>query len=237
MIDVAIITVQRQEAYIHTTISNLKKTGFFDDHKAPVRLHVGSSVTSGLRRYKGDRRFTVECVGSGDEQHMSRLKLWQRQGMNYSRCLRGMKGDESILLLEDDLDFADGWYGWMLDAIKEIRKTYRKWILTLCCFSYEPKRRYDRGARWFPNAAPWWCGGACGIVYPADLAREFSSYLYDHLVTKDELPTDLLIHRWAKETGVQFCATAPSIIQHIGAVSTGLGGGGRTSSSFVKSPV
>ena len=234
MIDVAIITVPRVKMYVHQTILNLEKSGFFGDYKTSVRLHVGTPVTSYLRQYKGDRRSSIESVSMGDAQAMSNKKLWQRQGMNYSRCLLGMRGDEEILILEDDLDFADGWYGWMLDSIKEIRKQYRRWILTLCCFTGEPKRRYDLGEKWFPKGGQWWGGGACGIVYPADLAQEFSSYVYEHLVVRDEYPSDILIHQWAKETGVQFCATAPSIIQHTGMVSTGLGGGGRASPSFVK---
>lgn len=234
MIDVSMITVPRSGMYVHRTISNLEASGFFRDHGGPLRIHVGSSVVDHVRRYASDRRFKVERVGLGDERVMSQKKIWQRQGLNYVRCLQGAPDGSMALALEDDLDFSVGWYGWMKGAASEISRQFKRWILTLICFSDEPSRRHAAGHKWLPDGAERWCGGACAILYSAGLAREFASYVHLYLVVKDEWPTDLLLHRWARETGVQFCATAPSIVQHIGEVSTGLGGGGRKSPSFVK---
>lgn len=234
MIDVAIITVPRKITYIHSTIESLFSSGC-GELKSKIRLHVGSAGAGYLSRYKSDIRFRLQRLDPGDLLRLGRLKLWQCQGLNYLRCLQAAPTSRATIVLEDDIVFSKGWYQWTLSAINQIEKIYDRWMLTLCCFSGEAVKRYEEGARWFPDGAPWWCGGACGIVYPSNLIEELASYIEEHLVVGDELPTDLLIHRWAKEKEVQFCATAPSLIQHVGEVSTGLGGGGRRSPSFVES--
>jgi len=237
------ITVKREGDYIHSTLESLSHSGFFEAHSTlPMTLYVSAVDASYLSRYGPQPdRYRILPLTSEEAENaaLSTLSAHAKHGLNYLRALRNGLTDErseGVLVLEDDLTFASGWYPWLKKAIAEIRSSYgERWVLTLCDFTNKSLNAFKNGKTWSVAGSPGCFGaGSLAIVFTKNMATEFSQYLADRCLNRIELPTDLLLDRWAFEKGIAYCSVAPSIVQHTGKISTGCGGSGRTSASFVE---
>lgn len=242
-ISCSMITVKREGDYIHGTLESLSRSGFFDTHVAlPLTLFVSAQDSDYLSQYRMQPdRYRIEplTTAEAEEAALSTLTPQKKHGLNYLRALRnGLTDDHSqgVLILEDDLAFAQGWYAWLQRAVAGIRAQFgTRWVLTLCDFTNNALHNFRSGKTWSLASFREYCGaGSLAVLFTKEAASEFRGYLAERSLDRYELPTDLLLDKWTLERGVPYCATAPSLVQHMGMVSTGCGGDGRKSPSFIE---
>ncbi len=234
-IQFAIITFPRTPQYLHRMINSLRETGFFDDaENLPLRLVCSAAwgaVSSELDEYRNNPEFLVEEVAPEDVRTFQ-LEDEQKENapaqrdlcLNHRRALLGfLKSDaDYVVVLEDDIRVARGWLPRLRETISEVQATHpSRWIMTLCVIQSEDPLWYAmRGKRWFYDTRlPYY--GTQAIVYPRMVAIEFEFVIHQQCVNRYKYAIDLLVGIWAFLNNCRIVATAPSLIQHIGEVSTG----------------
>lgn len=237
-IAVRISTCKRSPTYVHQTLATLLSDP--QAHRSHgIRLVVDGTDDSYLRDYKHLSHLV------GIDTHSAREQA-QRRGKgphfgcayNFYRALRSSRGAEAgVVVFEDDVILRGDWTGLLVDAVNELHAAGgRRYILSLNTrgktFATIPSFR--RG-RWYASfGGPFY--GTQGIFVPATyldlLLAELEGYLARH-GQRGWQPLDL----WLGEAGqalwrdrgscptTGIYATAADLCEHIGEISTGLGGG------------
>ena len=213
-VDVAVsfVTVARPEDYVHTTLESFGRT-------LPATLMVGASDATYLDRYRGEPglrivRPTAEEFSSWADRHVGHRASW-----NFWRALVDARDCARLLLCEDDILFARGWLDFLARVIRDIERTQSDYILSLywpgamaeangsCVVALDPDTYYSHQA----------------VLYAGRARAGFADYLLRHGVQSWERAQDLNLARFAREAEIPMYATCPSLVQHIGRVTTGQG--------------
>lgn len=218
MMQLAISTVDRQPNYIGDSLASLARSG------AQVDLRI---VVCGA-----DAAF---LGAPWIERHAARIELlsseefiWQKKWQPPHRqivltLVRALTGDGDVVLCQDDVEFAPDWQSQLRAAVQQLsaRTADGRFLLTL--FSTRPPSAttgpvlYD--ARLF--------FGMVAMFVPACVRAD----LRDYVRAEDrDAPDDMLVKRFCLSGGAVLYDLQPSVVQHIGLVSS-LGG-----SSPIRSP-
>jgi hypothetical protein len=205
---ISFIVAPREPAYIHQTIASM----YLSDpsaSRAQIRLYLDADNDSFLKAYEHNQNPKVLIAPKeqrGIEHHLLRLTLAQ------SRALSEAGNEEHFVVAEDDLLFLDGWTSRLQAAVAAARRTSGEaFILS----GYSPMMMVgDTIAKWSDSRRFY---GNQFLYVPKSVRERLSRCLKDRL---GELPSDLLIGRWAAETNVPIFATIPSIVQHVGKKSS-----------------
>lgn len=129
----------------------------------------------------------------------------QRLTLSFRRALLEASGDAFII--EDDVEFRYGWRARLDAAIGRSKGRY-----FLACYS--PHRFVgDVVAR----CNPWLFFGTQAQFIPASVRLDLAEYLDRH---QEDATLDGLIGRWCFRKQVPLLATVPSLVQHVGRVSS-----------------
>lgn len=232
----SILTTPRQEPYLENTIRSLDSTGFFDSGaNLPLRLVCGSPDSSHLNAYRNDSRFQIHEMSQeeADQRMFNIAGVALRATWGHHRCLHHERANpdaDAILVMEDDIKFAQGWLLHLKVAVSEIVNRHgRRWLLSLYAPHFkEPLEAYRDGKKWLPRDYKGFYG-AQAILYPLGVRDSYLAYLAGHPVN---LPHDLALPDVMKALGIPIFTTAPCLVQHMGAVKQGVSGGMHRSDSF-----
>jgi len=226
---VAVMTVDRTPAYVHQTIASL----FAADrrvHELPcVHLVIGTSAAAYLDHLRQHEALRFHPLSAEEHERTREWTVHRRFCHNYVRCLSlPIPEGGGICVCEDDVVFRDGFVGHLLDTIGEMEgegrlRDYCLALFSECDFEAEPS--FYRGLRYCSYGCSYH-GTQC-MYYPRHVALELRDRLQRLGVDKATKPGDLLI---ADLYGDRLYASPRALANHIGKVSTGLGGSGASPS-------
>lgn len=230
---VAIRTSKRAKDYLGLSVRKMVETGFFKNESGPTLLVVDSEDTSFLDPYRRDSgRFKiVEMSRSLKDDHarymLPTIAHKQRIALNHSFAISAALdcGTEYVMILEDDVWFADPWFERVKCAVQELWKAKRdQWALSF--FSWQKLPRECAGKAfvpYYPRLDQF--HGPLGMVYPRRPAASLARYFIENCVKVPRWPADLAMIQWSKDEKFPIMQTVPNVLQHIGDV--GVGGGAR----------
>jgi|SRR5579871_2883667 len=220
----SVITVPRKEPYLLNLVENLKTTGFFADSKnLPLRLVAGSPDCSYLLSYSDPEMFLVDPMGYEEAKKTSWgiAGLALRATMGHRRCLdqnRVNPGSSYILVMEDDIKFADGWIVRFSEILEEAISVYsNRFILSLYTpGSPTPLDAYRSGKKWILRSHSEFYG-VQAVLFPLAVRDEF---MKESTERPTFLPHDLSLGKVLGKLGIPILSTAPCLVQHVGRVSS-----------------
>lgn len=219
-INLVITTVCREEKYLDATLTSLSSE-YPIRRDQPVFLVVGSPVTTYLDCYRSQPGIMVVEMGPNAWAWIKNNRLRHRATWNYHRCLTQYAGGErGTLILEDDVKFACGWRLRLDITIAALESRYgSEFVLTIydpykcapgesCLYTEYPRERFT---------------GTQGVYYPAGVRQDFAKYLRTTGVIANKNHYDYLLRDYLLQEDLPLFATTPSLIQHMGRNTTGLG--------------
>ncbi len=226
-INYAIMTVRGEPEYIHDTLASM-------DLDQPVKLVVGSPDSSYLDRYRGNKLITIVEADPVQWQAFKDKGIRQRVSWNYWRCLISQDdGAGGIAIFEDDVVFAKRWKPYLEHVVTGLtHKIGNDFILALYCAYPQIKVAYERGANVVPYPGRFF--GTQGMYFTNRTRQACAEYLRINAVENFSKPFDIVVGQFAKQKGTKLMAIVPCIVQHVGAVTTGLADFAHGAPGFVK---
>jgi hypothetical protein len=215
-IDIAISTVWRPEAYLEGTLESLGSG-------VRLRLVAGTPVDSHLVAYHGNDNYEIVDAPQDEWDTIRDKAIWHRASWNYWRCLVCSSSHANgVILFEDDIKVAVHWRERLERTIEAIETSYGQ-DYVLAMYSPYSCDGYKRGLL-FEHYRARGFFGTQGMYYPEKIRVNFASYLYSHGVLAYKKPYDWLLRDYVSDAGIQLLSTTPSLVQHTGISTTGLGG-------------
>lgn len=225
-LSIGIVTVDRPGGYIHDTMKSLRASGFFDEWDRPtLHLFSGQPEARFLSEYESWPK-TIVHFPSRDELSLSHYETMHEKnkcGYGHWRAMSQMADwpADGVLILEDDVQFARGWWPFIQKHLDEISSITRG---TFVCQLYrlvkDVQAQYKVGRRWF-WIENWTCFGTQANVYSRALLKDLSDLVWKDVVTEYECPIDAAVIKYTRQNAVKTYALAPSVVQHVGRQSTG----------------
>lgn len=243
----AVITVPRNPFYLVDTVRSLKETGFFKDtNNLPLRLVCSGKFKESdenLNPFRNNTSFQIEHTNVDLLSIAKPTSAWNGAlardvCVNHRRGILGLAKSRSthLCIFEDDIKLSMGWLPRLHETISDIEKSHgNRWILTLFARDTdEPLKKMDQGFKWYPyEKRPYW--GTLGTVYPREIAISMEPSIWSDCIMDYKYPIDELVGHYADKNKIPFLASAPSLVQHIGDISSGISKmGKRTSQGFVE---
>jgi hypothetical protein len=218
VIDYGITTIARQPVYIHDLIASLRPD-------LPLRLIVGTPDRAYLEKYS-DNPF-VEIIESPAEEWRSfeNCSLHHRASWNYWRTLAfGSKSSSSkgLVVLEDDVIPACGWESRLYEIIDQIESRHKGLYALALYTSAGLPRPLDERTYYVPYLIEFFYGTQA-MYYPNPVRAGFADYLKSKGVDSFVIEYDLLLKEYLYAADIPLFAAIPSLFQHVGRISTGLG--------------
>lgn len=184
-------------------------------------IAVKTSDRSPRKNFLEETLRNFERAGGLSSKHLASLTIVDSSERtlheNAQTCIEfaGLDGASHAMVLEDDLDFCDGFLesaaGWIED--------HPGHLMYVLGANYEQiEGRAARGERYwsYPVGAFY---GAQALVWPQAVAAELAAWLGPHPAYNGctDHGHDLLLQQWGKKEGLtHFLASAPCMVQHIG---------------------
>ena len=219
-INVAITTVWRPENYVASTLDSL-----FSEYPAygdpPVSLVVGSPQTEHLACYRSLPGVKVVEMGTHTWSWIENNDVRHKVTWNYHRCLTQCEmGERGSLILEDDVKFAKGWRTRLDTTLVALEAEFvAAFVLTI----YDPYGWRPKGNLLYTKYPLERFVGAQGLYYPAQVRQGYAKFLKRHGVVANKDHCDYLLRDYLIQENLPLFATVPSLIQHRGRNTTGVG--------------
>jgi hypothetical protein len=220
-IAITIMTVARPGDYLDRTLASLAPV-------RPITLMVGAPETGSLDRYRGNPFIKILSPSPEDFAFLEAEDVGRRAAWNYWRCLGEGAGESRLLIFEDDVIFAAGWEARIARIVEQIERSHADYVVSLY-YPYPPEES-PSGSIDYPKGKFY---GTQGVLFAGRARAEFRKFLRDRGVERWTLPYDLLLQRYTIDADIPLFATMPSLVQHIGAVTTGQSGHFHTTNCFV----
>lgn len=254
-ISYTILTTPRKEQYLENTVQSLYKTGFFNrPENLPLQIVSGAPDSSHLRPFLSDPSFVVDQMSEEEarEFHWHGSGVPLRVVKGHRRCLhplRAIPGASFVMVMEDDIRFAQGWIQRLERTLEEITARFSdRFLLSLYApGSSEPENAleaYRKGHKWIQRSYDSFYGTQA-ILYPV-VVRD--TFMYETAVRPDDikpslpgkemdrpygLPYDLMLPAVMKALGIPILSTVPCLVQHVGR-STSINSPWHESASFLE---
>lgn len=223
---VCILTVEREPPYIHTTLASLFLSGPAVHWLGAIDILVDSNDTNLLWEYRHHRKLNVHYLTDDEWREERRRSIRARFCYNYWRALSlPTEGYDGFLILEDDGILRDDFTDKLAQSVQEIGTQHgiRRYILAIA----SNHRLVDdaslyRGKYYISYPAHQFYGSS-GVYWPASMIAEARECFWEDGVARAALPGDLLIGQLGARHNCLY-KTAWDLVDHIGEVSTGLGG-------------
>ena len=220
----AVMTVDRAPQYVHQTLASLFAADPLVHGLDAVHLVVGASSAAHLGNYRHHTLLQTHPLSPEESERIVEWTIYRRFCHNYVRCLSLPIADGGgICVCEDDIVFRDEFLRHLLATVDEMDEDgLRDYCLALFTpYDSESNPSLFRGTRFCKYGESFY-GTQC-MYYPKHVAEELRGHIQRHGVDDPTKPGDLLI---ADLYGDRMYACPRALANHIGAVSTGLGGCG-----------
>lgn len=221
--------------YLDETIASLQRTGFFNRaDNLPIRL-VAGSPESHLSKYKNDSRFVVDEMSQEEarEIHWHPSNGGLRCHKGHRRAMHPMRfrpGTTHLCIFECDLNFSEGWRERLDLVIREASSIYSdRFILSLYTPGDSSSVVEKSGKRLFVRGPGFY--GAQAILFPIAMCSAYIHETSSRPIDQEgppgsfmdrtySIPYDFQLEKvFMGRFKVPILATAPCLVQHIGAVS------------------
>ena len=219
-INLVITTVLRDDKYLDETLTSLSSE-YPICRDQPVFLVVGSPNTTYLDCYRSRPGIVIVEMGPNAWAWIKNNNLRHRATWNYHRCLTQCTGGErGTLILEDDVRFARGWRLRLEKILIGLESRFgSKFVLTI----YDPYDWQPKESRLYAEYPRARFTGTQGVYYPSEIRQGFAKYLRVTGVIANKNHYDLLLRDYLVQEDLPLFATSPSLLQHMGKNTTGLG--------------
>ena len=219
----AIMTVDREPQYVHRTLASLFAADPLVHEVSSIHLVIDTSDAGYLQDYRHHRKLSFHPLREVERDRIGAWSRHQRFCHNYVRCLSlPIPEGGGLCVCEDDIVFRDLFVQRLLATVDELEAHTGSADYCLALFTdrdLEQDASFYRG-RYFCSYG-WDFHGTQSMYYPRGVAGDLGEYLQEHGVDRAEDCGDLLL---GKLYGDRMYASPRSLVDHIGAVSTGLGG-------------
>ena len=224
-ISVVFSTVDRKPSYLQQTLESFLNTDQMVRQIPLVTLVSGSLSEAHLAGIPESGRFSVRRMTAPEWEKIRDMKIHQRALVNYHRCLTLPEGSwRGLLVCEDDVKFRPGFMRMLVDALNEMSEAGHTEFILACYATHDfDKRPSAPGGRTYSSYPANRFYGTQAVFYTRNEAAEVAGELHTCGVVKYEKPYDLVIQNYARRRPRLF-STRLSLAQHIGRVTTGLGG-------------
>jgi glycosyltransferase involved in cell wall biosynthesis len=209
-IPIVIMTAPRAEPYLDRTLASLAP-------RRLITLMVGGPDAGYLRHYGGDPLIRIVVPSPGDYARVAGTAVHRHSAWNYWRCLGVGEGERRLLIFEDDVRFARGWEATLAATIGRVERHHADYVLSLY---YPYPGEDDEGAGFVGYPKPKFYGTQ-GILFAGRALAGYRDYLRARGVEEWTIPYDWLLRDYTIERDIPLLAAMPSLVQHIGAVTTG----------------
>lgn len=206
-----------------------RNTNYIDKTIAGSYTNKNFSIFVGMKDYryvdKYRQQHSLYIMPSSEWEGIEDFSLSRRASYNYWRCLSmGRRTKGGLIVFEDDIQFALGWEKRFHKALVEAKKLFKdNFIITLYVHTPMIPRGYEFGNTYEIYDIDAFFGTQA--VYFTDRTRiAFAEYLKRNAIDRPGLPYDMELRMFCHSTGAKIIATTPSLIQHVGLETTGLGG-------------
>ncbi len=231
---IAIRTIDRSPQYIHQTLASLFMSGREAQDCGEILLCIGNEKEAYLHDYLHHRNVKLLPLTSRERANFPSIEgIHRRCCYNFWRSLTvPLAGKIGVLTCEDDIVFRDGFLRILLSAIREIEVDFgiTDYMLSLAqYYDFEQNPQAVLGRYVCRYAAPFY--GLQAVYVPAATALLLAEHVYANGVVNYTQPADILAAEFFQE---RIFALPRPLVQHIGAVSTGLGGTTMDKSLFAR---
>jgi hypothetical protein len=221
---IVIKTIDRDPQYIHQTLASLFTSDALLRRCGEVVLLVGGEGTDYLRNYLHHRHIRVISLSDAEREQVSELKILKmRAAFNRRRSFSiPLRGQAGMLILEDDVVFRDGFLRLLLQTLAELRSAFPLEEFGLALFSPHDFERYKERhvhGRVCTYELPF--SATQAVYYSAASLPGLAKQITLNCLDVYRMPGDIAVGRHLR--GKLF-ATYRFLAQHIGEISTGLGG-------------
>lgn len=226
MIRVALTTVDRPRSYVQQTLDRLFVSDKTTEELPPVRVIVDGASADFLGEWADDPRVEVELLSLRTAHLQAELDPIDRCAFTTYRALNDHPGgqfdeEDSLILLQDDLEFASGWLEKTLEVTLCIEADTASDNFVLALYAPHPfeKRPYSVYCRRDFYG--------CQALYLTPRAvHAMSGVLHDGNIRHrgtgktNRTPDDLLMrNHFIAHREPYLLAMVPSVVQHIGEIS------------------
>lgn len=219
-INIAISTVSREESYLPATLDSLCQEHPVSVNQ-PVSLVVGSPATEYLHPLRARSGITVVEMGPNTWAWIENSQVFYRATWNYYRCLtQCAAGRRGTLVFEDDVHFARGWRTRLEYTLAVLEDRHGSdFVLAL----YSPLNFARKKSSLYTEYPLKDFLGTQAVYYTAKTRLGFAKYLKTHGLVANANPYDYILRDYLLQGGLPMFVTTPTLVQHIGKRSTGLG--------------
>jgi len=209
MFCITMTTIQRKNKYLHLeeTLSNLKSSGFFESEilkESEFHLFDGGSPDTNI----------LKTLNSNIKIHETSTKITAFE--NFIRCIEIAKNSKNLywLHLQDDIKVSEYFLESVYNFINKFSNSFDAFSF------YTP---YNEITECYKKAKEYWIQE--GRKYYGILAFALNSKHIDSVLNffknkhKDSLD-DITMQQWLIANDLNVCCSVPSIVQHIGIVSS-----------------
>lgn len=219
----AVMTVDREPQYVHQTLASLFASGRAVHDIKQIYLVVGSPSCEYVAHYRHHKNITIHALSNAEAKTIAEWKVHRRFCHNYARCLSlPIPPGGGICVCEDDVVFRDLFVERLVATVNEMEgeSQLADYCLALfSCFDFEQEPSFYRGKRYCSYGYRFH-GTQC-MYYPRAVADNVRQAIQRWGVDDYQKPGDLLIQDCY---GDRMYASPRALANHVGKVSTGLGG-------------
>jgi predicted HAD superfamily Cof-like phosphohydrolase len=218
-VPIVMTTFNRQPPHVHDTLTSLFER---DPSVKSVTLIVSESNADFLGPWATDERVVVQCLPAAMLDQLRRRPAKARTAICTREALRVASGP--VIVLQDDLQFADRWYERTLEIVETIPNELERSRSMVALYSphehrHQPISEYTK-KDFYGNQA----------IYFGDVVRRHCIWA---LGQSDTLPDDVAIRlAMERDSVLHLYALVPSLVQHVGKVTTVESGWFHTSPTY-----
>ena len=235
---ISISTCKREPRYIHETLGSLLFSSPLIHSVGSIDIFVDTSEKI-LFDYEYLKNIKIHYLTEEQNKAEELRNKHARFCFNYHRCLNvDLSKYKGVIVLEDDVIVREKFVERLLDCLNEMDPRVQEFVLTLCMKNSRVNQSssYKRGIYYSSYPANYFYGTQ-GVYY-AKTAPFVAKILKDEgfdCENAPKKPGDLLIKDYvvAKQN---LYSTKFDLVDHIGAISTGLGGTKRSDSFYTSWP-
>lgn len=232
--DIALVflTCPREPAYLPATLASALLGDPLTVRLREIAVAVDAPDLGCVHPLAGHQRVRWVARTEEESARANSYHVHRRACHNYCRALGlASPGARAVFVCEDDVIFRDGWLGMLLECLDEMQSAGLRDFLLTAYSARDHEEPYMRRGRCYSSYVARGFYGTQAMLYPAAQLQSVRELIWQCGVVTMEAPYDLLIQREAVEKQHLY-TTRHSLVQHVGAKSTGLGDGRHRSSSF-----
>lgn len=221
----SLFTCNRTPNYCPNTLRRMFEQDSLLEEHLPLHIYIDGPSDSFLGDWAKDHRVRTHVLEPARWNEVRAWPLYRKVCANFVRAMRA-PAPGYLCVLEDDLDLRELWVNRLEETLIEMDKDhFSDFGLSLFTpYDFDMMQPSQLlGERYCSYGAPY--HGTLGMAYPKATAASVADYVEAHGVITPSWAPDILVGRAL--AGRLFACPRP-LVDHIGSVSTGLGGGGRS---------